>query len=51
MKARILRYTRRDKAFYATQHGQTMRHESPIKYDFRDPVLNREFVDNVIKKN
>mmetsp|Transcript_8535 Transcript_8535/g.11754 ORF Transcript_8535/g.11754 Transcript_8535/m.11754 type:complete len:91 (+) Transcript_8535:140-412(+) len=46
-RERILRYYRRDKAFYANEEKK----DAPIKYDFQDPVLNKEFVENMTKKN
>ena len=49
-KERFSRYIRRDKAFFAGGKSKKTE-EAPIKYDFRDPVLNREFFSNMTKRN
>lgn len=46
-KERITRYFKKDKAFFMANKEP----DRPIKYDFNDPVLNKEFLESVTHKN
>ena len=45
-KEKITRFVKRDKAFFHNKKG-----ERQIKYDFNDPIINREIRENITHHN
>ena len=47
-REKVTRYTRRDQGFF---YNRRKSKESPIKYDFKDPVLNKEIRETLTHHN
>ena len=51
MKARNTSFIKRDKPHYFGKTANNTPRERAIRYDFADPVLNREFLETVTHHN